>query len=485
MSSEVAIKVSNLGKCYHIYDKPHDRLLQMLRRGRKQYYREFWALRNVSFEMKKAETAGIVGRNGSGKSTLLQLICGLLNPTEGSVTTSGRIAALLELGSGFNPDFTGRENVFLNAAVLGLSEAEIKARFDRIAAFADIGDFLDQPVKSYSSGMSARLGFAVAINVDPDILVVDEALAVGDEAFQRKCFARISALRAGGTTILFVSHSGATVVELCDRAILIDHGESILIGDPKLVIAKYQRLAYAPPARQEQVRQAILAMREDEDGTARPFDREDDAEDDDVGQAGDNDAPEQTPREHEVSAYYDKNLVPTSTVSYTPNGAVIDNIRILDETDAEVNIITSGKTYRYCYEVRFTQGVCAVYFGMVLKTISGFEIGGMGSHEASDAEPYIAGGSVVRVTFWFRNMLRPGIYFANAGAYSYAMENQQVLHRIIDAHMFRVVAAPSMRWNLSGVVDISSPPRCRLDIVADAMSVPSDHDEMQGGRVTT
>lgn len=201
--SDIAIKVENLSKCYPIFDTPRDRLKQMiiprLQRAYgfspRKYYREFWALRDVSFEVKRGETVGIMGRNGSGKSTLLQLICGTLAPTGGSLEVNGRIAALLELGSGFNPDFTGRENVYLNASVLGLSQQEIEARFQSIADFAEIGDFIEQPTKTYSSGMIVRLAFAVAINVDPEILIVDEALSVGDELFQRKCFARIESIK--------------------------------------------------------------------------------------------------------------------------------------------------------------------------------------------------------------------------------------------------------------------------------------------------
>ena len=197
--TDIAISVQNLSKCFQIYDNPRDRLKQFvlprMQREPKQYFREFWALKDVSFEIKKGETVGIVGRNGSGKSTLLQLICGTLNPTGGSVQTNGRIAALLELGSGFNPEFTGRENVYMNAAVLGLSKSEVDARFDDIAAFAEIGQFIEQPVKTYSSGMTVRLAFSIAINVDPEILIVDEALSVGDELFQRKCFSRIEAIR--------------------------------------------------------------------------------------------------------------------------------------------------------------------------------------------------------------------------------------------------------------------------------------------------
>ena len=227
MSSEFAVRVDNLGKCYQIYERPRDRLLQMLMRGHRQYYREFWALRGVSFAVRRGETIGIIGRNGSGKSTLLQMICGTLNPTEGSIQTRGRITALLELGSGFNPEFTGEENIFMNGAVLGLSEAEMHACFDDIVDFADIGDFIRQPVKTYSSGMAVRLAFAVQAMVGPDILVVDEALAVGDAKFQAKCFDRLNQLKQRGTSILLVTHSGEQIVTHCSQAILLDNGTMV------------------------------------------------------------------------------------------------------------------------------------------------------------------------------------------------------------------------------------------------------------------
>ena len=187
MCSDIVLKVDNLGKCFQIYKKPHDRLLQSLFRDKKKYYKEFWSVRNVSFNLKRGETVGIVGRNGSGKTTLLQLICGTLFFTEGACNVNGRVAALLALGAGFNPEYSGEENIYLYASVLGLSEQEIKKKYNSICEFADIGKFISQPVKKYSSGMYMRLAFAVAIHVEPDILIVDEALAVGDEAFQRKC----------------------------------------------------------------------------------------------------------------------------------------------------------------------------------------------------------------------------------------------------------------------------------------------------------
>lgn len=256
MSSEIAIKVEGLSKCYQIYDKPRDRLKQfvlprlqrLVAQQPRQYYREFWALKDVSFDVKKGETVGIIGRNGSGKSTLLQIITGTLAPTSGSVTTHGRIAALLELGSGFNPDFTGRENVYLNGALLGFSTAQIDEKFDAIAAFADIGEHLDQPVKTYSSGMLVRLAFAVQVQVEPEILIVDEALAVGDALFQKRCFQRIEKLVSDGTTVLFVSHDQESMRTLTNHALLLDKGRPVEWGLSSEVVLKYRKLLHEEEA---------------------------------------------------------------------------------------------------------------------------------------------------------------------------------------------------------------------------------------------
>lgn len=237
-SNEPAIDVRNVSKCYQIYGKPSDRLKQALyprvqrvvgaQAGK--YFREFWALRDVSFSIRPGEAVGIIGRNGSGKSTLLQLICGTLAPTAGEIETNGRIAALLELGSGFNPEFSGRENIFMNGAVLGLSEAEISARYDRIVEFSEIGDFIDQPVKTYSSGMFMRLAFAVQAHIDASIVIIDEALTVGDVFFRQKCYARLDKLREAGAAILLVSHSMPDIEQYCERAVLLDHGVMRFVG---------------------------------------------------------------------------------------------------------------------------------------------------------------------------------------------------------------------------------------------------------------
>jgi lipopolysaccharide transport system ATP-binding protein len=244
--TEVAIAVTDLAKSYQIYAKPQHRLLQTLLRGRRRFYQDFWALDNVTFEVRRGEVFGIIGRNGSGKSTLLQLICGTLSPTRGAIGCAGRVAAMLELGAGFNPEFTGRENVFLNAAVLGLSHAEIEARFDLIAAFADIGEFLEQPVKTYSSGMFVRLAFAVIAHVEADILVVDEALAVGDAFFTQKCLRFLREFREQGT-ILLVSHDMQAVMGLCDRAMWLDAGKTRCIDTAKIACQAYMDTIYGEP----------------------------------------------------------------------------------------------------------------------------------------------------------------------------------------------------------------------------------------------
>ena len=238
----LALHVDNVSKQYRIYERPGDRLTESLSRGRLRRHREFWALRDINFEIKPGTTVGIIGQNGCGKSTLLQIISGTLAPTHGEVWHEGRIAALLELGAGFDPEFTGVENVYMNASLLGFSRRETTAIFPRIERFAEIGQFIHQPVKTYSSGMYVRLAFAIAACVEPDILIIDEALAVGDAIFQHRCLRRIKELQERGSTVLFVSHDTAAVRALCDRAILLNHGRMIADGTPSEVLNDYQRI---------------------------------------------------------------------------------------------------------------------------------------------------------------------------------------------------------------------------------------------------
>jgi teichoic acid transport system ATP-binding protein len=242
MNDDIAIRIKNITKTYTLYKSHADRVKETFHPFRKKYHRPFNALNNVSLDVKRGETVGIIGRNGGGKSTMLQIICGILQPTSGSVEVAGRVSALLELGAGFNPEFTGRQNVYINAAILGMNHEEIGAHFDDIAAFADIGDFIDQPVKTYSSGMYVRLAFAIAINVDPDILLVDEALSVGDTIFQSRCFAKFREFQEKGITIVLVTHSLDLITRFCSTAHLLEQGQVHASGFPKDVVDEYNRL---------------------------------------------------------------------------------------------------------------------------------------------------------------------------------------------------------------------------------------------------
>lgn len=422
---EVAIRVSNLSKCYQIYSKPSDRLLQMLFRGYKNYYRDFWALKSVSFEVGKGEVVGIVGRNGSGKSTLLQMICGTLNPSAGDIQVNGSIAALLELGAGFNPDFTGRENVYLYASILGLTQELINERFAEIESFADIGQFIDQPVKTYSSGMLVRLAFAVSVSREPDILIVDEALAVGDEAFRRKCFARIEALRERGTSILFVSHAASLVVELCDRAVLLESGELLFAGTPKETIALYNKLLFTPDAARAFVLKEIRKAAQD--GAARS----------DIYAPGC--APENTVQASERPKYIE-GMESQSRIYYESYGAEIIDPRVETLDGERVNMLVANQEYQYCYQVHFRETARKVQFGMLIKNISGLELGGALHPKVNAYIERVEASQLMNVSFKFRCLLNPGTYFLNSGVQGENVNNSSkiYLHRIIDAVMFKV-----------------------------------------------
>jgi lipopolysaccharide transport system ATP-binding protein len=417
MHSDIAISVKNLTKTYRIFGHPGDRIKQALTLGHMKFHREFTALRDVSFEIKKGETVGIIGRNGSGKSTLLQLICGILKPTSGTVTVNGHVSALLELGAGFNPEFTGRENVYFQGAVMGFSREEMESRFDDIAAFADIGEFIDQPVRIYSSGMYVRLAFSTAIHSTPDILIIDEALSVGDEPFQRKCFERIRQFREQSGTIIYVSHHMASVVELCDQALLLEQGTLTAIGNPKLVTANYLKNLNRPN---------IISEAENHH---KPI--HEDAE----------------------PAYFDQALVPESTVSYPSLGAQIINPRILSLDGKRVNLLRSGEEYFYAYEAQFNVPATGVRFGMLIKTISGYELGGLISHPAGEGIS-ITCGTTLSQQFRFRCNLLQGTYFLNAGIVCLMPDKgEEYIHRILDAAIFKVL--PENDSVRSGMVDIS------------------------------
>ncbi|MSP87957.1 MAG: ABC transporter ATP-binding protein [Alphaproteobacteria bacterium] len=436
MSSDPAIRAVGLTKSFQVYARPEDRLKQSIWR-RRRFYKEFVALSDVSFEVARGETVGIVGRNGSGKSTLLQIVAGTLTPTHGTVEVNGRVAALLELGAGFNPEFTGRENVFLNASVLGLGQAEIERRFDDIVAFAEIAPFIDQPVKTYSSGMYVRLAFAVAISVDPDVLIVDEALAVGDEAFQRKCFARIRQVQERGSTILFVSHAANAVIELCDRAILMERGAAVLIDTPKAVIAAYHRLLYdkaADPARLiADIRARQPSDSADTSTAAQPVEGE----------------------------RFDPDMVSKSRMEYDRQGAEILEPRVTTLAGEPVNVLMRGRDYVYTFRVRFDRKREKVRCGMFIRTVIGHDLGGSGTAGPWDGLDSVEPGQVVTARFVFTCLLLPGSYFLNAGAAAVIDGQRVFVHRIVDAVMFRVAAETGLL--IDGVVDF----RIRSELTRD------------------
>jgi len=447
-SDQSAIEVRGVSKRYALFSSPAERLRRSaavrVRRLLGQAYSanasEFAALDSVSFEIGRGETVGIVGRNGSGKSTLLQIICGTLSPTSGSVLVNGRIAALLELGSGFNPEYTGRDNVFLNSAILGASEEETRARMDQILDFADIGRFIDQPVKTYSSGMYVRLAFATAINAQPDILIVDEALAVGDEAFQRKCFARLRQIQEQGATILFVSHNAQSVISLCSRAILLDQGQMLMEGAPKEVTAQYQRLVHARKEDAEGIRQSILT------GAWRTGNVSDDPEADERHEGDAKPAlqgalsPARTEPEGsaQTTGLFDPNLKPSSTVSFDPNGGVVTDVFLTDEEGNKCNRLEHGAQYRLNVSATFSRDIEQVTFAMMLKTTVGDHLAGQWSHRDGEGVK-VTRGDTVEISFPFRNQLVPGTYFANAGIFSSADGEFTIIHRLLDALMFKVV----------------------------------------------
>lgn len=402
MSSDIAIRVIDLAKRYNVYEKPQDRLKQSFmprlqrRLGLRErsYNREFWALKGVSFEVPKGQTVGIIGRNGSGKSTLLQMICGTLTPTQGSVETQGRVAALLELGSGFNPDFSGRDNVYMNAAILGLEKAEIDKRFDAIVDFADIGDFINEPIKTYSSGMMVRLAFSVQAQIDPDILIVDEALAVGDARFQAKCFDRLRQLKENGTSILLVTHSSEQIVSHCDSAILIDGGLVIENGAPKSVVNRYHDVLFGndskkPPPVQTDVVDATPDVADDE-GSALST---------------------------QEDIFHTRDGYNKYEYRWGDQAASIVDFRFSCGKEHYPPLLDSGSLVSIEIAVRFNTTLINPIFGLTVKSKEGLTLYGSNSELLQVDAVRAAGqaGSTVRIRSSFKASLAPGDYFLSLG----------------------------------------------------------------------
>ncbi|CEG58985.1 ABC transporter ATP-binding protein [Legionella fallonii] len=418
MSPETVIQVRNIGKCYHIYEKPHERMLQVLMRSRKKYYREFWALNDVSFDVRKGETIGIIGRNGSGKSTLLQMICGTLTPTQGTIKTKGRIAALLELGSGFNPEFTGRENVYMNGTIYGLSKKEIDNRYQDICDFADIGDFIEQPVKTYSSGMMVRLAFAVIAHVDADIIVIDEALAVGDAFFTQKCMRFLRQFMQKGT-VLFVSHDTASVRNLCNRAIWIEKGSIVQEGSPKEVCDQYLEAFY------------------------------------EVQQGKSNSIEFKTKALDDIHTFIDQRLVyinqsnlrndlrvfkfDPDAASFGKGGAQIYDVRLLNQKGESLAWIVGGEKVTLHITAKANQDLHSPIIGFYIKDRLGQTLFGDNTFLTYSSETVVcAQNSIIHADFVFYMPLLPcGEYSINVAIASGSQETHEQHHWIHDALFFK------------------------------------------------
>lgn len=406
MSSEVAIEVSGVGKCFRLYENPKDRLKELLvskfsrltGNAAPHYFKEFWAVSDVSFTVRRGETVGIIGRNGSGKSTLLQMICGTLTPTTGLARATGRVAALLELGSGFNPEFSGRDNVYLNAALLGLSKAEIDAKYEDIVRFAEIGRFIEEPVKTYSSGMMVRLAFAVQSQIDPDILVVDEALAVGDARFQAKCFDRLDKLRASGTSILLVTHSSEQIVTHCDRALLMEAGKMLAIGSPRTVVNKYLDLLFS----------------KDKPASFEPG----------MDALGTNQVPSETGLNESTATRED---VFHTRPNYSPNeyrwgdgAAKIVDFSLKAQGMVFPNVVENATLVSLSLTIVSYENIDNAVIGFTIKTKEGITLFGSNTEIRPQNQPHLRlkKDEAVQATMEFENRLGPGDYFVSVGVAS-------------------------------------------------------------------
>ncbi|MGB6295178.1 MAG: ABC transporter ATP-binding protein [Rivularia sp. (in: cyanobacteria)] len=417
MSEDIVISLKNVSKCFQRYAHPVDRLKEILLPG-KGITSQFWALRNIDLEIEKGQTVGIVGRNGSGKSTLLQIIAGTLTPTTGEVVVRGRVSALLELGSGFNPEFTGTQNVFFNARLLGLTQQEIEDKFDAIAAFADIGNFIEQPVKTYSSGMFVRLAFAVAVNVEPEILIVDEALAVGDIVFQHRCMRRMRSMMDSGVTTLFVSHDSGAIKTLCNSAVMIDGGKIYASDTPNNVIIKYMKL-----------------VTESELESITP---EENVDNNAVAQS----ASEQT---SEIK------------LEQTRRGnrkALIDYIKLFHESGDEANenpIFGFNEQVKLLVEVKVYQQLQGCIVGFFACDKNGNELIGSNTIEENQRIGKLAAGTNLQIEFTFKLPLRPSSYSLTvAGAENYTA---MTFDWIDNAIVFQVLP-PDTGKRIHALVDI-------------------------------
>lgn len=406
-NNEYAIQVQDVSKIYKLYDKPIDRLKESLSLTHKNYHKDFFALSDISFNVKKGETVGIIGTNGSGKSTILKIITGVLTPTSGQVRVSGVISALLELGAGFNMDYTGIENIYMNGTMMGFSKKQMDEKLPDILEFADIGDFVYQPVKTYSSGMFVRLAFAVAINIDPEILIVDEALSVGDVFFQAKCYHKFEEFKKMGKTIIFVSHDLSSVSKYCDRVVLLNQGVKLGEGSPKEMIDDYKRVLVGQYELPESKSESSLL------------------------------------NDEQIQVAVQKKAAKQDTsklLEYGTKEAVIEQFYMTDDRGTESKSIIKGSEFTIHMKVRFMADLPAPIFAFSIKTVKGTEITGTNTMFEKTFLESVNAGAVKDITFTQKMSLQGGEYLLSFGVTGYDGNDFQVYHRLYDALDLTVIS---------------------------------------------
>lgn len=416
---EVAIRVDNVDKVYKLYDKPRDRLKEAFSLKRKTYYREYYALRDVSFDVCRGETVGIIGMNGAGKSTILKIITGVLSPTTGNITVNGRISALLELGAGFNMEYTGIENVYLNGTMIGFTREEIDQKLNDIIAFADIGDFIYQPVKSYSSGMFVRLAFAVAINIDPEILIVDEALSVGDAFFQVKCYHKFEEFKRQGKTILFVSHDLGSINKYCDRVVLLNQGRKMDEGSPKDMIDLYKKVMAGEDTRAESTAEQETPGDNETLRTDLPA----------------------APAEGSWSAHMEQN---PECSSYGNGAATILDYCVLDQKGRITNVLSAGEDYTIRMKVQFHQRISEPVLAVTLRDKQGTDICGTNTMFEDFDTGTVKDGDIRIISFTQQMNLKGTEYLVCLGCTGFKDGDFEVYHRLYDVCLIRVASSRTM-----------------------------------------
>lgn len=425
---ENAITVTKVTKIYKLYDKPIDRLKESLNPFHKEYHRKFFALNDISFEVKKGETVGIIGTNGSGKSTILKIITGVLSPTEGTAQVEGNISALLELGAGFNMDYTGIENIFMNGTMMGFSRKEMEDKLKDILEFADIGDFVHQPVKTYSSGMFVRLAFALAINVEPEILIVDEALSVGDVFFQSKCYRRMEEIRKKGTTILMVTHDMGSVIKYCDKAVLLNRGSFVAEGEPGKMVDLYKKIL----ANQlDSLEEELLEMNDFSGDSAVSLKRQEKGTD---------------------GLMKEKLTINPTKTEYGDGRAEIFDLGLLDQRGNVTNLLLKGENFTIRERIRFHTEIQTPIFTYTIRDKKGLDLSGTNTmFEGTDVKP-VKRGDVYEVSFTQKMTLQGGEYLLSMSCTGFENGEHVVYHRLYDIANITVIS----NKNTVGVYDMES-----------------------------